>query len=402
MMNDAQTLPQLAPHDLCTGCAACASGCPKRAIHMLPDREGFLYPTVTDACVACGHCTHICPILKRREPRSDPAVFAAWNPQDEVRRLSTSGGVFTLLAEGVLESGGVVCAAAMDKKLHLRHVAVERKEDLAALRGTKYVQSEIGDLYCRIQLYLSENRQVLFCGTPCQVDGLYHFLGEHPEGLLTCDVLCGGVPSPGVWENIVRSITYIKQKEPVSVNFCDKKYGWKDPHFTVIFADGTSFSAPLSKSEYGRGLTRSLFLRPACHQCAYATPDRPGDLSLGAFMGLPKTFYPEEQAKGISLLLINTEKGAHAFDLLAVKREHRTLAEALLNPALRTPVVKPQERLDFFQTYAQQPFETVRNRFLVPQNLSYQMSRQMRSSGKSTKKPKLSLKKLFQWGKEKR
>jgi len=383
VINESLPKPQLAPRDKCTGCSACANGCPKRAIHMLPDREGFLYPTVTDACVACGHCTHICPVLKHREPRSAPAVFAVWNPDEAARRDSTSGGVFSLLAEGILESGGVVVGAAMDDSLHLRHIAVEKKEQLPSLRGAKYVQSEIGDIYRRVQMYLAENRQVLFSGTPCQVDGLYYFLGEHPENLLTCDLLCGGVPSPGVWEHMVDSIAYIKKKQPAAVNFRDKAYGWKEPHFSVTFADGSAFSAPLFKSEYGRGLSRSLFLRPACHSCQYTSTDRPGDVSLGDFWNLPKDFHPEEQKKGISLLLINTEKGAHAFDMLPVKKERRTLEEAVANPALRLPVDAPQERTAFFCTYAQQPFQTVRNRFLVPPQLSYQMSKQVRPGGKS-------------------
>ena len=110
-MND-HTVPQLPPRSQCTGCAACAEGCPKNAIHMLPDREGFLYPTVTDACIQCGHCTHICPVLRQREAHPEPAVFAAWNPDNAVRQNSTCGGVFSLLADYVLEGGGVVYGAA--------------------------------------------------------------------------------------------------------------------------------------------------------------------------------------------------------------------------------------------------------------------------------------------------
>ena len=120
-MND-HTVPQLPPRSQCTGCAACAEGCPKNAIHMLPDREGFLYPTVTDACIQCGHCTHICPVLRQREAHPEPAVFAAWNPDNAVRQDSTCGGVFSLLADYVLEGGGVVYGAAMDGHQHLRHI----------------------------------------------------------------------------------------------------------------------------------------------------------------------------------------------------------------------------------------------------------------------------------------
>ena len=223
-MND-HTVPQLPPRSQCTGCAACAEGCPKNAIHMLPDREGFLYPTVTDACIQCGHCTHICPVLRQREAHPEPAVFAAWNPDNAVRQNSTCGGVFSLLADYVLEGGGVVFGAGMDAQLRVRHEAVKRKEDLPRIRGAKPVQSDVTGIYQQVRRELDRGRPVLFSGTPCQVDGLYHYLGEHPEKLLTCDVLCRGVCSPGVWAKLVQSMAYIKRKQPVAVQFCGKLPG---------------------------------------------------------------------------------------------------------------------------------------------------------------------------------
>lgn len=134
-----------------------------------------------------------------REPRPLPAVFAAWNRDDGVRRDSTSGGVFSLLAEYILESGGVVFGAALDGQQHLRHIACFRKEDLWRLRGAKYVQSDLGDCYREVKRWL-QVKPVLFSGTPCQVDGLYRYLGHRPENLTTCDLVCHGVPSPSVWE----------------------------------------------------------------------------------------------------------------------------------------------------------------------------------------------------------
>ena len=187
-MND-HTVPQLPPRSQCTGCAACAEGCPKNAIHMLPDREGFLYPTVTDACIQCGHCTHICPVLRQREAHPEPAVFAAWNPDHAVRQNSTCGGVFSLLADYVLEGGGVVFGAGMDAQLRVRHEAVKRKEDLPRIRGAKPVQSDVTGIYQQVRRELDRGRPVLFSGTPCQVDGLYHYLGEHPEKLLTLSLI---------------------------------------------------------------------------------------------------------------------------------------------------------------------------------------------------------------------
>ena len=360
-------LPHLAPHDLCTGCGACANGCPKGAIHMLPDREGFLYPTVTDACIQCGHCTHICPALKQRERRPDPMVFAAWNPDENVRRASTAGGVFTLLAEYILEDGGVVFGAAMSPDFHVHHIAVKSKEQLPLLQGAKLVQSEIGDAYTRVRYYLDQGRRVLFTGTPCQIDGLYRFLGEHPELLLTCDILCGGVPSPGVWAQMVRFMAYAKQKKPLSVTFCGKEEGQRDRYFRVTYEGGSTYTAPLVKTDYGRGLHRRLFLRPACHNCSYTCTDRVGDLSLGSYVHPPKDFFPDEQARGICLLLINSPKGAHMFDLLPLKREKLSLSEAVAgSDALAAPPAVSEERSSFFNAYSQQSFYHVLEQFLRP------------------------------------
>jgi coenzyme F420-reducing hydrogenase beta subunit len=351
------------------------SGCPKGAIHMLPDREGFRYPTVTDACIQCGLCSYICPVLKQRERRSAPAVFAAWNPDEKTRRASTAGGVFALLADYVLEGGGVVFGAALDEELRVRHVAVTSPAELPSLLGSKPIQSDMGDSYQRVKRYLEQGRRVLFSGTPCQVDGLYRFLGEYPENLLTADVLCRGVSSPGVWERLVRSIAYVKRKRPVAVSFYTKLSGAKDRRFRVRFEDGSLFDAPYDKSELGRGHRRGLFLRASCHNCPYVSTHRPGDLSLGQFKGLPKDFHPQEQKAGISLLLVNTARGAQAVDVLPLKKVRRTLEEAVAgNPALSEPVSAPEERAVFFNAFAQQPFQQVRNRFLAP--LAYQAGKQ--------------------------
>ncbi len=358
-------IPHLADKLHCTGCSACANGCPKGAIHMLPDREGFLHPTVTDACIQCGHCSHICPVLKQREPRPEPTAFAVWNSDEVERRLSGAGGVFSLLAEFILDDGGVVFGAALDENLRVRHTAITSKADIHRLRGPKPVQSDISDSYRLVRHHLERGRRVLFTGTPCQVDGLYRYLGEHPEKLLTADILCGGVASPGVWEQLVRSMAYIKQKKPLSVSFCAKLDGEKDRRFRVEFEGGSAYDAPLAKSEFGCGLHRRLFLRPACHTCPYTKCDRVGDLSIGHYRGLPKDFAPEEQRKGISLLLVNSVKGAHMFDTLPLKKEKRPLSEAAAaNPALSAPPAAAEDRAAFFDAFARQNFQQVREKFL--------------------------------------
>ena len=364
-MTEMNTAPQLAPRERCTGCAACCNGCPKGAIRMVPDREGFLYPQVTDGCVQCGHCTHICPVLKQREPRTEPAAFIVWNGDEAVRRDSTAGGAFSALAEYVLEGGGVVFGAALDNDLRVSHIAVKNLHDLPRLRGSKPVQSDVGESYQQVRLYLDQGRQVLFSGTPCQVDGLYRFLGEHPENLLTCDFACSGVGSPGVWARFVESMAYIKRRQAVDVHFCDKLKGEKERRFRVWFEGGGTFDAPLGKCQLGRGIFRRLFLRPVCYRCAYANTNRPGDLTMTVFHTIPKDFQPQQQKVGMSLLLINSVKGAHIFDQLPLKREPRTLEEAVAdNAALRAAAVQPPDRQRFFEELEHTPFRKVCDRFL--------------------------------------
>ena len=356
--------PVLAERSRCTGCGACASGCPKDAISMERDKEGFLYPAVhEEACVRCGHCTAVCPALHPREPRPLPAVFAAWNRDESVRKDSTSGGVFSVLAEYILESGGVVFGAALDGRQHLRHVACFRKEDLWRLRGAKYVQSDLGDCYREVKRWL-QTKPVLFSGTPCQVDGLYRYLGCRPENLTTCDLVCHGVPSPGVWEDMVRSIEKRKGKSLQVVRFRNKVTGWKDSHFTTVYTDGSVDSAPLFATEFGRAFGRALFLRPSCHTCAYTSMNRPGDFTLGDFWGLRPDELPEQQERGVSLLLVNTPHGSHLFDQLPLARQAFPAERAIAgNPRLACPIQRPADRAAFFAAYALEPFDQVRKKF---------------------------------------
>lgn len=359
-------VPRLADHTHCTGCTACAAVCPKDAIAMERDREGFARPAVDGAkCIRCGRCTNLCPALHPQEPKPLPAAFAAWTRDDAIRRDSTSGGVFTALAEFVLEGGGVVFGAAFDAQQHLCHTACFHKEELWRLRGAKYVQSDLGSTFRTVKECL-ESRQVLFSGTPCQVDGLYRYLGGRPENLTTCDLVCHGVPSPGVWEDTARSIERRKRKSLQAVRFRNKVTGWKDSHFTAVYDDGSVDSAPLFRTEYGHAFGRALFLRPSCYRCPYASMTRPGDFTLGDFWGLRPDELPEQQEKGVSLLLVNTAHGSHLFDQLPLSRQAFPVERAIAgNPRLASPTVCPPDRAAFFAAYALEPFDAVRKRFFA-------------------------------------
>ena len=373
-------LPVLADHGRCTGCTACANTCGVKAITMERDAEGFAYPVIDGAkCVRCGRCSAVCPLLHEREEKPLPAVYAAWNKDDKIRRDSTSGGVFSVLAEYVLEGGGVVYGAVLDGKQHLHHTACFRKEDLWRMRGAKYVQSDLGEVFKEVKEHL-KTRPVLFSGTPCQVDGLYRYLGTRPENLTTCDLVCHGVPSPAVWEDMTASIEQRKKKTLQAVRFRNKVTGWKDSHFTTVYSDGTVDTAPLMRTEYGRAFGRALFLRPSCHSCAYTNLNRPGDLTLGDFWGLAADELPQQQEKGVSLLLVNTPHGSHVFDKLPLARQPYTVERAVAgNPRLASPIPQGGDRAAFFAAYALQPFDQVRKQFCSVPPVPVRMASKMLS-----------------------
>ena len=213
-----------------------------------------------------------------------------------------------------------------------------------------------------------KTRPVLFSGTPCQVDGLYRFLGERPEHLTTCDLVCHGVPSPGVWESFAADQAERKRKAVSTVCFRSKTAGWHNSYLTLRYEDGSQDSAPLYETEYGRGFGRSLFLRESCFRCPYSSLSRVGDLTLGDFWGLRPEELPEQQEKGVSLLLINTPHGSHVFDRLDIGCKQYPAERAVAgNPRLASPTAYCPERSAFFAAYALEPFAQVRKKFLTLQ-----------------------------------
>lgn len=180
------------------------SGCPLQCIDLVTDKEGFLYPQVdVTRCIDCGKCEKVCPELVEAGERKATGIYAGVNPDDEVRRASSSGGIFTLLAESVLAENGVVFGARFDKDWNVVHDYTESKEGLGTFRGSKYVQSRNGETFKQAERFLKAGRKVLFSGTPCQIMGLKRYLRREYDNLLTVDFVCHGVPSPLVWRKYV-------------------------------------------------------------------------------------------------------------------------------------------------------------------------------------------------------
>ena len=350
---------------------------------MQPNEEGFLYP-FTDAsiCTDCGICRQTCPVNRERtsvdkvasEGRgSEPlAVLAAWHLDEDFRRKSSSGGVFTALAKSILAQGGMVVGAVFDDQFVVRHILIESSEELHRLRGSKYVQSEIAPVHHRqIRDLLEHGRPVLFSGTPCQIAGLRGSLRQSYENLFCCDLICMGVPSPKLFKKYIDWKCAKIDTPLVSCEFRNKVYGWKTPSMILQFSGGKVVRERSGKNPYYLAFGKQIALRPACYACDFKGVNRIGDLTLADFWGVSKK-YPEydRDDKGTSLILVNSEKGKAWLDAC---RPNLFLGPADLdtavagNPMLVSSCTRPPQRDAFYSDLDKLSFAAlIRNYCLCP------------------------------------
>lgn len=293
----------------CSGCSACFSACPENAITMKSDAEGFLYPSINSKrCINCGLCERICGKLGAETIKNSRA-YAACAKDSEIRKSSSSGGIFSLLADNVLQKGGTIYGAAFDEDFAVRHIAVEDINELERLRGSKYVQSSLGSVFMDVKSRLALGKEVLFSGTPCQVAGLKCFLGfEHP-GLTTVDVVCHGVPSPRVWKAYV-DIMKTGADAPVKrISFRAKNSSWKRYAVSFSYENDTAYLRYHGDDPYMRGFLKDLYLRPSCYNCRFKSNNRTSDITLADFWGIEKVLPEMDDDGGTSLVITNTQKG---------------------------------------------------------------------------------------------
>lgn len=361
-------IPQLCSHLDCTGCASCANACPKDAIHMIEMSDGFLQPVVNkDKCIGCLLCEKSCPVINSHRPanRLQPTVYACWNKNRDVRLESSSGGAFSALATSVLRKGGYVAGAAFNHEMRVSHILIHSAEDLHKLRGSKYVQSDIGDIYRQVKTKLGDNAPVLFVGTPCQAAGLKHFLRKDYPNLFCCDFICHGTPSPLLFQKYIKWVEQEKGMNIFSFNFRHKHSGWYD-----ALRVANDWCVMKGKYDaYFFGFNRDLTLRESCYHCPALGLPRASDITIADFWGIGMQYKFErtgEIHQGVSLVMTNNEKGDELFEQAKpyLHWQRGMFDEAIArNQPLIKPSHRPSARNTFYADMESIEFEHLRLKY---------------------------------------
>lgn len=358
----------------CCGCQSCSNICPKNSISMISDDEGFIYPKVDiTTCINCNMCEKVCPFKKDSPTRErKPDAFGVKIKNDEVRMQSSSGGIFSILAESILEHNGVVYGVAMTDDLKgAHHIRVDRKEELRLLRGSKYLQSTIGNIYINVKNDLSNGKNVLFSGVPCQINGLKLFLGREYENLLTVEVICHGTPSPLLWKKYYEYLEDDLQTEIRSVNFRNKNHGWKSFEFKVE-GDGVLQSIYHRNNPYMLMFLRNYSLRPSCYSCMVKDLESMADFTIADFWGIQNIDAELDDDKGTSLVLIQTEKARKLFEKLSNNYICKKVSFEM-SIAYNTPYYKscprPVERDNFFNDVNSMSFDELKDKYCKTTNV---------------------------------
>lgn len=339
--------------DGCCGCGACVNVCPKDALSMAEDREGFLYPSLdASRCVDCSLCTSVCPVLKPGKASRPLAVFAAKNRDEAERRSSSSGGIFLPLARQVTEASGTVFGVAFGEGFRsAEHQAAQNSKDLARFSGSKYIQSNTGLTFRQVRKLLEEGRQVMYTGTPCQIAGLRSYLRKDYEGLFCVDLVCHSVPSPMVWR---RYLDELRPGELGEVSFRDKVTGWKLFSLTLRDTHGkVVFSQREDENVFMKGFLKDLYCRPSCHRCPARGGRSGSDITIADFWKLKKFRADFDDNVGVGLVLVRTEKGRLLYDRAGFESIECTYEQALYgNAAMEKDAPAHPRREEFFRKAA--------------------------------------------------
>jgi coenzyme F420-reducing hydrogenase beta subunit len=353
----------------CCGCWACVQRCPKQCISMTEDKEGFLYPNIDKSkCIDCGLCEKVCPMINQASEHEPIKMFAAKNTDDAVRMSSSSGGVFTSIAEKVIANGGVVFGAKFDKDWTVEHAYTETIEGLAEFRGSKYLQSRIGNAYLQAEQFLKQGREVLFSGTPCQIAGLKRFLRKEYTNLITVDIVCHSVPSPGMWRKYLAE-NYANE-QITAVRFRDKVSGWKGYSCTVA-TDRKTYTCHHDDSPWMRAFLKDLTVRPSCFNCPAKCTHSSADITLGDLWGITQLCPEIDDDCGTTLVIEHNDRNITG---VTCQRELSFEDVARYNPALVKPAIEPSIRAKFLASIGKSLTKAMRSYTRRPLSLTLRIT----------------------------
>lgn len=344
-------LEEVISREKCTGCSACLNSCQIGAIKMMVDKiEGFKYPIIDKSrCINCGICRRVCPSINTKQRPSLNKAYVAYAKEENIRLESTAGGIFTLIANHILNSGGTVIGAAFDSENKLRHVAITDESGMKKLRGSKYIQSDINEIFSFVRNNLRYNR-ILFCGTPCQVAGLKSYITEDYNNLICIDMVCNGVSSPTLFSKYIMSLE-LQGSKVLDVNFKDKSLNQIEPPITVKLEDKNISERP-QVNKYMKIVLTNVPLRPSCYSCNFKLGNRYADITLGNFPNV-RRFHPKFDIKsGVSSMIVHTDLGVSIFEDIKneIEYEESTIDNIVkVNPALAYSVRIPKKRAKFFK-----------------------------------------------------
>lgn len=292
----------------CSGCSACYNCCPTKAINMVTDNEGFVYPYVNqNKCINCSKCENVCPYITRQIKSDDlKKCFAAYNKNSEDRATSSSGGMFIALSKEIIRQGGIIYGSAFDEKFLAYHTSAENNDELQKLLGSKYMQSRIGDLFKNVKQQLISGRKVLFVGTGCQIGGLLGYLEKEYDNLICVDFICLGTPSPRIWYDYLN--TFFKEKKIQKVNFKEKSLGWHTFSLKIESAH-ESFCRNGRQTYFFSGYFKNLYSRPSCSECIFKHGNRLSDITISDCWGYSHIAPEMDDNKGMSSIVCHSVKG---------------------------------------------------------------------------------------------
>ena len=296
----------------CCGCSACEQICPKACIQMKVDEEGFEYPSInTSLCINCGLCEKVCPCINQGNTIQPHKTYAAIHPDISIQKKSTSGGALSYIAEYIIANDGIVFGAQFDEEWNVKHRAIKDICNIASIRGSKYVQSNIDSTYKEAEQALKEGKIVFYCGTPCQIKGLKYYLRHEYANLITADFVCHGVPSPEVWQYYL--LKYKKNKIQ-EISFRNKDIdGWEAYRFYLSYIDEKNkerhIYEDVRQNPFLRGFIHDLYSRPSCSKCPAKGLNSGSDFTCGDFWGIKHTYPQYYNKNGVSILTVNSSKG---------------------------------------------------------------------------------------------